>query len=490
MNKKHKIAVTVLTIAVAGGVWNMSEKLPIDSQGKEEIVTIHMGITRPSGNIEDFDQVMEQVNNRTREQIGVELQIDFIDSDERGLLKYLTEQTEADLICVSDIQDKVNKNMLLPLDELIREEGEAITQVIEPEYLELGKVDGVQYAVALNRDMAEAYGVSMRQDLLEKYEIDWTQIQTWDDFEDVLEIITKKEPIYGVGADTLRPFDRLGNYLGVLMSDEEEMKVVNYYETEEFYDWISRIRSWKEKGYLYEKEALSYKSMNSRPMLYELVKEGELFSYIVKYKPGIDAQESKSTGRKLVTVMLEEPVMTTESSVASQYGIYSGSRHPKEAMKMLNFLYEDEAVANLLCWGIEGEHYQKNEDGTISYPEGKGENEIGYNFNLNWVLPNPYLAYAWEGDSLNLEEELEEFNKTAKKSPALGFVFDETEVSIECEVCEEIVEQYLSGFLCGAFEIDKMLPKMIQELEEGGIELIIQEKQRQLDEWKENKNHS
>lgn len=164
MNKKHKIAVTVLTIAVAGGVWNMSEKLPIDSQGKEEIVTIHMGITRPSGNIEDFDQVMEQVNNRTREQIGVELQIDFIDSDERGLLKYLTEQTEADLICVSDIQDKVNKNMLLPLDELIREEGEAIAQVIEPEYLELGKVDGVQYAVALNRDMAEAYGVSMRQD--------------------------------------------------------------------------------------------------------------------------------------------------------------------------------------------------------------------------------------------------------------------------------------------------------------------------------------
>ncbi len=488
MNRMRRTAAVVLTLAAGWAVWRASERAAFESYGKDEIVTIHLGMTRPSGNIEDFDEIMEQVNDRTREQIGLELQIDFVDSGESGLLKYLTEQTEADLICVSDVQDKVNKHMLLPLDDLMEEEGQAIAQVISAEYLELGKVDGIQYAVALNRDMAEAYGVMMRKDLLEKYGIDWTKIETWDDFEKVLETITENEDIYGVAAGTLMPFDRLGNYLGVLMSDAQEMEVVNYYETQEFYEWISTIRQWKEKGYLYEKEALSYKSMSSRPMLYELIKEEKLFSYIVKYKPGIDAQESKSADTQLVSVLMEEPIMTTDSSVASQYGIYSGSRHSKEAMKMLNFLYQDETVANLLCWGMEGVHYEKNEDGTISYPKDKDENEIGYNFNLNWVLPNPYLAYVWEGDSLNLEEELKEFNQNAKKSPALGFVFDETEVSIECEVCEEVAAQYISGFLCGAFEIDKMLPKMIEELKEGGIDLIIQEKQRQLDEWNAKKS--
>ena len=64
--------------------------------------------------------------------------------------------------------------------------------------------------------------------------------------------------------------------------------------------------------------------MSDRPFLYELLREGQLFAYIVKYKPGINAQESKSAGRELVSVMIEEPVMTTDSSGSSQYGIYSG----------------------------------------------------------------------------------------------------------------------------------------------------------------------
>ena len=50
-----------------------------------------------------------------------------------------------------------------------------------------------------------------------------------------------------------------------------------------------------------------------------------------------------------------------------------------------------------------------------------------------------------------------------------------------------IVKMYLSGFLCGAFDVDQMLPKMIKELKESGIDLIIEEKQKQLDRWKEEK---
>lgn len=485
MKRTHKIVCTILALAGVLGFAEERGMQMVESSGETEPVTIHMAMIKPSGNIKDFDKVMETVNKRTREEIGLELEIDFFNSDTVGLLEYLSEQTEVDLISVSGIKEQVSKNILLPLDDLLLEEGEAIREVIAPEYLELGKVDGIQYAVTLNRDMAEAYGVSMRKDLIEKYEIDVSGIQTWEDFEEVLEIVTQGEGIYGIAADTLKPFDSLGNYLGVLMSAEEEMKVVDYYETEEFYNWMCRIRNWKEKGYLYEREALRYKSMSDRPFLYELLREGKLFSYIVKYKPGIDVQESKSAGRELVCVMLDQPVMTTDSSSATQYGIYSGSQHPKEAMKMLNFLYRDEEVANLLCWGIEGEHYQRNEDGTISYPEGKEAQEIGYNFNLNWMLPNSYLAYVWEGDSLDLEEELHQFNQTATKSPALGFVFDNSEVRVECELASSVVDRYLPGFLCGVFEVDQMLPKMIQELKESGIDWIIEEKQRQLDEWRE-----
>ena len=487
MKKMYKIIGTALILGIGFTYMDHSREGLIHSQEKSEMVTVHMAIGKSSGNMEDFDKVSEAVNEKTREALGMELKLDFYDSNESGLLEYLSEEPNVDLLLVSDIQENVQKNILLPLDDLLKENGKDIYDVIAPEYMNLGKINGIQYGIALNRDMAEAYGVSMRKDLIEKYEIDLEEVQTWEDVEEVLEIVTKEEEIYGITADTLMPFDSLGNSLGVLMSNEKEMKVVNYYETKEFYNWMKRIRSWKEKRYLYTKEALRYKSMSDRPFLYELLREGQLFSYVVKYKPGIDAQESKSAGRELVSVMIEEPIMTTDSSGFSQYGIYSGSQHPEEAMKMLNFLYTNEDITNLLCWGLEREHYQKNEDGTISYPDGKKESEIGYNFNLNWTLPNPYLAYVWEGDDLNLEEEIHRFNETAMKSPALGFVFDDSDVKVECEMCFGIVNMYLSGFLCGAFDVDQMFPKMIERLEDGGIDLIIEEKQRQLERWEKQK---
>lgn len=484
MKRMHKVGGIIIALGITGIALGAKTKIEICSQEVKEEITVHMMITRTEENIEDFDKVMEKVNDRMKQELNLQLKIDFMGTGTDSLLGYLSEHTDADLIVVSDIKDQVSKNMLVPIDDLLAEEGEAICEVLPEECLNLGKVDGIQYGVPLNRDMAATSGVAMRKDLIEKYEIDPSQIKTWDDFEKVLEIVTKGEEIYGVAADTLPPFDGLGDWLGVLMDDDEEMTVVDYYETEEFRDWISRIADWRKKGYLYDKEEVRYKKMNDRPFLYELIKEGKLFSYVVKYKPGIDAQESKSAETDLVCAMLMEPVMTTDSAASMQYAIYAESQHPREAMQVLNFLYEDQEVINLLCWGIEGEHYEKNEDGTISYPSGKDESEVGYKFNVNWTLPNPYPAYVWKGDYLDLADRMYDFNQSAQKSPALGFVFDNSNVSTECKTATEVVDMYVPGFLCGAFDVDQMLPRMIHELKESGIDLIIEEKQRQLDEWK------
>ena len=62
----------------------------------------------------------------TREALGMELQLDFYDSDQNGLLEYLSEESNIDLLLVSELQEQVQKNILLPLDELLREEGKDI----------------------------------------------------------------------------------------------------------------------------------------------------------------------------------------------------------------------------------------------------------------------------------------------------------------------------------------------------------------------------
>ena len=53
----------------------------------------------------------------------------------------------------------------------------------------------------------------------------------------------------------------------------------------------------------------------------------------------------------------------------------------------------------------------------------------------------------------------------------------------EAEQCKAVVEKYNKGLLCGFLEPESTIPAFLRELEDAGIDAIIQEKQRQLDAW-------
>lgn len=361
----------------------------------KDIVTVHIAFDESSGNMDDLELVIAKINESLRETLNIELAIDFISFGDNSMMEYLLKNPDADLICVSHIKENATRGLLLPLDDLLEEEGQQILSSLSEEYLDLGKIEGTQYSLIRKIDMAQSIGICMRKDLIDKYQIDLSSIKTWDDYEKVLKIVTEGENnsssdtvLYGIVPDLLNPFDTLGDNLGVLMSDEIPMKIVNYYETSEFREWITRVKKWGDLGYLYTKKDLHYTNVSAKPFLYQLMKEGMLFSYMVKYKPGIAIQESKLCETELVSIRMENPVMTTATASMKQWAIYSGSSHPKEAMRVLNLLYSDPEIINLLSWGIEGMHYEKNSDGTISYPQGKSESEIGYHFTAKWLLPS------------------------------------------------------------------------------------------------------
>ena len=99
------------------------------------------------------------------------------------------------------------------------------------------------------------------------------------------------------------------------------------------------------------------------------------------------------------------------------------------------------------------------------------------------MLPNGYCADEGAEGQESLTDRVAAFNQGAVRSPALGFWFDSKNVVVETEACEAVVEKYLPGFLCGRFDPEKMLPAMCKELKESGIDVIVEEKQRQYDEW-------
>ena len=77
---------------------------------------------------------------------------------------------------------------------MIDKHGHGIKALFEDFVLDAGKIDGKQYAIPTNKDMAGQGGIIMRQDLAEKYNIDVSAIQTLDDLDAVFETIKQNEP--------------------------------------------------------------------------------------------------------------------------------------------------------------------------------------------------------------------------------------------------------------------------------------------------------
>lgn len=446
-----------------------------------ESTTVKMMIWKPYCSEEEFHHVSEKINERLMDQLQLKVEISAVDSGKEELMKYLIDNPDADIIYMGDFEEALNEKLLMPLDDLIESHGKDILSILPERYLEYGRRDGKLYGLPPKIEMAAAWGVLMRTDLLEKYEIDAEEIQTWEDVEEVLETVTANEPdIYGIVAEL--PVI-LNNEIAVIEEKNKKLEAVNYFETDDFREWAERMYEWGKKGYLYDLDNYHYGSGPARKLLYELMREGKLFSYIVRYKPGIADQESKNYGIHMTKVQITPAVIS--SRYYQEWGIYAGSAHPEEAMEILNFLYKDKEINNLFCWGIEGEHYLKNEEGRLVPPE--KEPEMPYFFNRNWMMPNGYSADAWEGDLPDLWREVEAFDAKAEYAPDFGFWFDTAKVQADIERCQNIIEAYLSGFICGKFDPDEMIPRMLSELENAGIDRIIEEMQMQLDIWQSEK---
>jgi putative aldouronate transport system substrate-binding protein len=460
------------------------------SKSGEEVSEVNMVLF--SGAIpKDLKIVEDEINKIAKEKINVKIKLTPINIgnyvQQTNLM--LSSNEKVDLMLVASFfgyTSQAAKGQLLPLDDLVDKYGPDIKKVLDEDYLNASKVSGKLYAVPTIRDMASSPGIMMRKDLVEKYNIDVNKVKTLDDVETVLKTIKENEkdltplvPSNPGQQPTMiyNWFDRLGDGLGVLPKYDNDLKVVNLYETDEYAQYVKKMRKWQNDGLLMKNPGTNTDTGAN------LVKSNVGFSYLSPLKPGIDSQESKNTQMPMVSASLGEPVSTTFGVTTMMWGIPQSSKIPEAAMKFLNLMYHDKEIVNLLSWGIEGKHYEKVSDTQVKYPEGVDATTNGYNLNMNFAMGNSFLSYIFEGNDPTLWNQMDEFNKKAIKSKALGFNFDNSPVKTEITSVTNVVNKYTIGLENGVLDPETELPKFIKELKAAGMDKIIAEKQKQLDEW-------
>ena len=173
-----------------------------------------------------------------------------------------------------------------------------------------------------------------------------------------------------------------------------------------------------------------------------------------------------------VRLCLSEPTFDTYTNYVF-WGVSAQSAQPWQAVRLLQAIYSDPDIARLLLFGEEGVDY------TLDAARELTVTDASWSGN-KWAWP------GWQTvlQSVSLENQRIVPRGTAVRySPAYGFVCDASTYAAEAEQCKAVVEKYNKGLLCGFLEPESTIPAFLQELEDAGIDVIIQEKQRQLDAW-------
>ena len=388
----------------------------------------------------------------------------------------------------SNLSALVSNGQVLALDEYLKTCPE-IAETIGEEYLACGAVGGTTYGLPVITGYGLGTGYVLRKDLADAcgITIDPDRVYTLDEFTDMMVKIKEAHPelcliptsTAGVyGPSNIDPLGDSANLLGVLGNYGQDTTVINYYESEEYYEVLEYFKKWKELG-LYMEDPL-----NSTDGLKSYIKSGKAAgSFANSFDMVCQAQtDSVSTGYELVGIRLDETLITTTGVNGNLWHVSAGCKNPDAAVRFLRELYTNQELATLLACGIEGQHYQM--DGNIAdYAEGTDATSAAWSLGIAWYWPNQTLTPPWKPQSEDYFDRMLASNESAMRSKALGFTFDSSSVTNEMTACINVVNQYKMALEVVEADIDETLPKFQQELRDAGIDVIIQEKQKQLDAW-------
>ncbi len=130
---------------------------------------------------------------------------------------------------------------------------------------------------------------------------------------------------------------------------------------------------------------------------------------------------------------------------------------------------------------MEGEDYTiiNAEDNIIQFKEGNDyTNMYGvWGDGAQWYISPPTTAEMYQMREDYLKESI------AHTSKAYGYKFDATSVETEQATVKTVISKYLTQLEYGTVDVDTVLPEFLRELENAGIDRIVEENQRQLNEW-------
>lgn len=314
----------------------------------------------------------------------------------------------------------------------------------------------------------------------------YTGIETPDikNFEDVKQFASQIKNIQ-TDKSTVELFADAARYVHigydlVYRLDDAEMKTIPWEQTLEFQDAVKTIDEWQKNQYCERNSTLSDGRKLYKKSAFQL------------YHPSMDffltswdeAQRwTHQYGRdefKLNTLPLYMDKISTISLTTKAISIPKSSKNGERLLQFLQWVQSSQKHYDLLIYGIKGENYNL-ENNVITFPKDKpryfGWDSCDTFMNINYIREE-------NNDGNSYKDMYKSLIEKAKYPPTTGFRINIAKIQSLLEKRKNDFDDFefklrSSDFGDAATEIDKF----ISDQKTSGVDVIVNEIQKQLDEW-------
>lgn len=412
---------------------------------------------------------------------------------------------------------------LMPLDDLLTEYGQGIVDILGENVVEIHRNadDGKLYYLPswqglvgdrrgwlVVTEIAELAGDTWIEDTeaaLNKWRNNYSE--GTEAFQAVLDQATKylaaaKEAgKLGAGINTGRVFGWSmyngtrsnpgvgGSEIGIPFEDNT-FTVIDGVASEHYKLYAKTMADWYKEGYIRSDIMSVDTSTLTMP------KNGEITdtTYVFSCDPYLTEADQDAATADAGMDMTYLPVEENASLILggdTSYAIPYCADEPERAMMVLNAIYSQPDLYNTLIYGIEGEDYTKNADGTIttSYVGASPTADDSYGIQ-RWIIGSCKNALINNGTDPNYYADLEALEETARVNPFLNFTFDRTNVEGICASILNVYYEYgpqLDNGVAGD-NWEELYNNYMAARKDAGIEELVTEFQNQLNAYIEANN--
>ncbi len=432
-------------------------------------------------------EVMEVFNAKLKEKMNTTLKVNFLGwGDYETQYPLLLSSGEPfDLIYTAtwlNFYQQAQKGAFKALNELIPQYAPDAWGQLSEFGQQSAMVNGNIYAIPSGKTTYNSFGIITRGDLMDKYNL--PDIKTFEDYGTYMQAIVENEPtmqatdVYAGGSeidDTYFLYNGLypltGNTKSIYWVDlkAEKPVVFNKVNWEGTPAMLAMMQDWGAKGY-WPKAALSNQDGDMMSTGKAASGTHSMDNWVSQYM-----RHPEWDWRYYDMVTFDEELSAMQDAMA----IPNSSKNPERALQFLNLIRTDNELYNALVYGIEGETYQFEADGTVKPLDPD-------NFGLDpwtWGLRTNEFTKDYAGTPASLQALRQELRDNLRPNALRAFAMNTDTVKNEFAAVTSVMAQYYDPLKLGYVEAESGMAELKTQLDAAGDAAVVAELQRQVDEF-------